>query len=133
MLSPVVTNGFHRASFFSFLAAGFFFGRLGLLIDIRIAAVLIAFEIVRSGFAAQIAIDALIVHVIFARCVFRVFVCNISHKIFQFRRAIWSALRAMASALIPGILGRAVGQGLHPSPAARVLPASFVSPPPVPL
>jgi hypothetical protein len=40
--------------------------------------------IVRGRFAAQVAVDALVVHVVFARNVFGIFVCYISHKIIEF-------------------------------------------------
>jgi hypothetical protein len=50
-----------------------------LLIDIGMAAIVVPFEIGGRSFAAQIAIDALIVDVEFARYVFGVFVCDIGH------------------------------------------------------
>jgi hypothetical protein len=40
-----------------------------------VAAVIIALEICRRGFTAKIAIDALIIHEVFAGDIFRVFVC----------------------------------------------------------
>ena len=40
------------------------------------------FEIGRRGFAAQIAVDALIIDIEFARYVFGVFVCGIGHGFF---------------------------------------------------
>ena len=79
-LGAVVADGLDRAAFFGFLAAGFFFRGFRLLEDIRIPAVLVPFEIIGRRFAAEIAIDALIIHVILARGVFRIFVCYISHK-----------------------------------------------------
>jgi len=42
-------------------------------------AVIVPFEIGRRGFPAQIAVDALIIDVKFARYVFGVFVCGIGH------------------------------------------------------
>src|SRR5260221_453457 len=62
-LSAVIANGLDRAALLGFSAAGFFFRRLGLLIDVGVTAVFIALEIVRRGFAAQVAINALIIHV----------------------------------------------------------------------
>jgi hypothetical protein len=47
-----------------------------------VAPVFVALEIVRRGLSAQIAIDALVINVILAGNVLRVFVCYISHKIF---------------------------------------------------
>jgi hypothetical protein len=80
--SGVITNRFDRAAFFGFLAARFLFRRSGLLVNEGVAAVVIAFEIIRSGFAAEIAVNALVVHVVFAGDIFRIFVCNVSHKIY---------------------------------------------------
>jgi hypothetical protein len=79
-LRPVVADGFNRATFLGFLAACLFIGRGRLFIDKGISAVLIAFEIIGRGFAAQVAVNALVVHVVFSRHVFGVFVCYISHK-----------------------------------------------------
>jgi hypothetical protein len=79
-LAAVVAYGFHRATFLGFFAAGLFFGRLGLFKDVRITTVVVSLEIVWSGLAAQIAIDALVVHVIFAAGVLGVSVRCVSHK-----------------------------------------------------
>ena len=46
-------------------------GRLGLLVDVGMAAVVIALEIGGRGLAAQIAVDALIIDVEFSRLRFR--------------------------------------------------------------
>jgi hypothetical protein len=53
-----------------------------LFIDVRMAAVVVPLEIGRRGFAAQIAVDALIIDIEFARYVFGVFVRGIGHGIF---------------------------------------------------
>jgi hypothetical protein len=81
VLAAVVANRFDRATFLGFLATGFFFRRFWLLVNEGVAAVLIALEIIRGGLAAQIAIDALIIYVVFARHVFRIFICDVCHKI----------------------------------------------------
>ena len=60
-LRSVVPDGLDGAAFLGFLAPGFFLGRLRLLIDERIAAVLVALEIVRCGFAAQVTVDTLVI------------------------------------------------------------------------
>ena len=44
------------------------------------AAIVVAFEIGRRGLAAQIAVDALIIDVEFARYIFGVFVCRVGHS-----------------------------------------------------
>jgi hypothetical protein len=78
-LGSVIADGFNGAAFFGFFATGFFFGRGRLFINKRIAAVVVAFEIIRRGLAAQIAINALVVHVVFARDIFGIFICNVCH------------------------------------------------------
>ena len=84
-LRPVVADGFDRAAFLGFLTTRFLLWIFRLLVNKRVAAVLVAFEIVRRGFAAQVAIDALIVDVIFSARIFRIFICYISHKMNLFR------------------------------------------------
>ena len=75
----VIADRFDRAAFHRFFAKPFFFRRLGLFIDIGMAAVIVPFEIGRRGFTAQVAVDALIIDVEFARYVFGVFVRGIGH------------------------------------------------------
>lgn len=77
--STVVSDGLHRAAFHGFLAGGFFFGARRLLHDVGVTAVIPTCEILRGGFAAQVAVDALIVDEVFARDVFGIPVCNVSH------------------------------------------------------
>jgi hypothetical protein len=76
---PVVADRFDRTAFHGFFAESLFFWRLRLFIDVRMAAVIISFEIGGRGFAAQIAVDALIIYVEFAGDIFGVFVCGIGH------------------------------------------------------
>ena len=80
-LGAVVADGLDRTAFLGFLAAAFFFRRRRLFEDERVSAVFVAFEIVRRRLAAQVAVNALVVHVVFARDVFGIFVCHVSHKI----------------------------------------------------
>ncbi len=77
----VIADGFHGAAFHGFLAARFFLRRAGLLVNVRITTVIAAGEIVRRGFAAQVAVDALIIDEKFAGHVVSVSICNVSHKI----------------------------------------------------
>jgi hypothetical protein len=79
----VVPDRFDRTAFHGFFAKSFFFRRLRLFIDVGMAAVIIPFEIGWRGFAAQIAIDALIIDIEFARYVFGVFVSDIGHGFSQ--------------------------------------------------
>jgi hypothetical protein len=78
----IIADRFDRTAFHCFFAESFFFWRLRLFIDVGMAAVIVSFEIGRRGFAAQIAVDALIIYVEFARYVFGVFVCGIGHGFF---------------------------------------------------
>jgi hypothetical protein len=80
-LGGVVADGFHWAGFLGFLAAGFFVRGGRLLVNEGVTPVVIALEIVRRRFPAQVAINALVVHVVFAGNVFSVFICSVSHKI----------------------------------------------------
>src|SRR4051794_17997599 len=59
-LLAVAADGFHRATFHGFLGLSFFFGSRGLFVNVGIATVIAACKIGRGGFAAKIAIDALI-------------------------------------------------------------------------
>ena len=78
-LGPVVTDRFDRATFHRFLAKRFFLGRLGLLVNVGVSAVVVPLEIGGGGFAAQIAVDALFIDVEFAGCVLGIFVGDVGH------------------------------------------------------
>jgi hypothetical protein len=78
-LRAIIPNRFDRTAFHRFFAESFFLWRLWLFIDIGMATVIIPLEVCGRGFAAQIAVDALIIDVEFARYVLGVFVCGISH------------------------------------------------------
>jgi len=79
-LAAVVADGFHRAAFHGFLAKLFLIRRFGLLVDVRVAAIIVAAKVARSGFAAEIAVDTLIIDIEFARKVFGIAVCDVCHK-----------------------------------------------------
>src|ERR1035437_6101948 len=96
-LRPVVANGLDRAAFLGFLATRFFLWRCRLFEDVRITAVFIALEIVRRSLAAQVTIYTLVIDKILARNIFRIFVCNVSHKVSYIGPAIWRPPPAMAS------------------------------------
>ena len=68
-----------------------------MLVHVGVTTVFVAFEIIRRSFASQIAVNTLIIDVIFARNVFRILVCNVSHKISYIGAAIWQPHPAMAS------------------------------------
>ena len=75
----VVADGFNRAAFHRFFAHRFLLRILRLFVNVGVSAVVVPLEIGRRGFAAQIAIDALIIDVKFPGDIFRVFVCRICH------------------------------------------------------
>ena len=54
-----------------------------MFVDVGMAAVIVPFEIRGRGFAAQVAIDTLIIDIEFARYVFGVFVRDIGHGFFR--------------------------------------------------
>src|SRR5215471_12603189 len=79
-LGAVVADGLNRAALHGFLAAGLLFRSGGLLEDDGVATILVALEVVRGSLTAQVAVDALAVHVVLAGGVFWVFVCFVSHN-----------------------------------------------------
>ena len=81
LLLAVIADGFDGTTFHCFFALGFFVGSRWLFENKRVTAVVVAREIGRRGFAAQITIDALIIDVIFSSYVFWIFICDVSHKI----------------------------------------------------
>jgi hypothetical protein len=78
----VIPDRFHRATLHRLLAKRLFFRSLRLLVNVGMAPVVVALEIGRRGFPAQIAIDALIIDVKFARHVFGIFVRSVGHDSF---------------------------------------------------
>jgi len=75
----VVANGFDRTTFHRFFAERFLLWALWLLVNIGMTAVVVTLKIGGRSFAAQIAVDALIIDVEFARYVFSIFVRNVGH------------------------------------------------------
>jgi hypothetical protein len=79
-LVSIIADCFHRAAFLGLFALRLFLRRTRLFINEGITSIIIAFEIVRSGFATQVAVDALVIDVKFAGDAFRIFVCDVSHN-----------------------------------------------------
>ncbi len=79
-LVPVAADSFYWAAFHCFFAESLFFRAFRLLEDEGVTAVIIASEVGRSGFAAKIAIDALVVNVEGSCNVLRVFVREVCHS-----------------------------------------------------
>jgi uncharacterized membrane protein YedE/YeeE len=82
-LTPVIADGFHGTAFHRFLAKFFLFGTRGLLINVGVAAVIIAAKIARSGLAAEITVDALVIDIVFAGDIFGIAVCDVSHNLLE--------------------------------------------------
>ena len=75
----LVPDRLDRAVLHRLVALGQLLGGLRLLVDIAVTTIVIALEIRRSGFAAQIAVDALVIHEKFSLNVVAVFVCYVCH------------------------------------------------------
>lgn len=75
MSGSIVSDCLNGATFHCFFALLFFVRRAGLFINDGIATVVVPFEVGRGCFTAQIAVDALIIDVVDASDVFRVFIC----------------------------------------------------------
>ena len=78
----VVANRFDRATFHRFFAERFLLRGLWLLVNVGMTPVVVAFETPGCRFAAQIAVDALIIYIECPRYVFGVFVCDIGHSFY---------------------------------------------------
>jgi hypothetical protein len=92
-LFAVAADGFDGATAEGFFAELQLFVGLRLLVDVGVTAVIVTGEVGGSGFAAKIAVDALIVHVKGARDVLGVFVCCVSHV----RDGVWRDLEGKNS------------------------------------
>jgi hypothetical protein len=75
----VVPNRFDWAAIHCLLAESLLLGSLWLLVNIAVPAIVVAFEVCRCGFAAQIAVDALVIYEKFSLKVVAVFVCCVCH------------------------------------------------------
>jgi len=83
----VVADRFDGAAFHGLLAESLLLGSLGLLEDIGVTAILIALEIGRSGLAAEIAVDALVVAVVCACDILGILVGYVSHSVEKVKTA----------------------------------------------
>jgi hypothetical protein len=79
----VVANRFDRATFQRFFAERFLLRGLWLLVNVGMTPFVVAFEIGGCRFAAQIAVDALIIDVECPGYVFGVFVRGVGHSFYQ--------------------------------------------------
>jgi hypothetical protein len=78
-LFAVVADGFDRASGHGFFAETDFFFVLRLLENVAVTSIVIAGEIGRCGLAAEITVNALVVHVERASGVLGILVCEVCH------------------------------------------------------
>jgi len=82
LLGSVIANRFDRTAFHCFFAKLLLIGSGGLFKDVRVTAVIIAAKVARGGFAAEIAVDTLVIDVVLAREVFGIAVSDVSHNLF---------------------------------------------------
>ncbi len=75
----VIADRFDRATFHGFLAELLFFRSFGLLIDVGVTAIVVTGEVGRSGFPAQIAVDALVIDIKLTLNIFNVAIRDVCH------------------------------------------------------
>jgi hypothetical protein len=99
ILAAVVTDRFDWATFHRLFAKTFFLRRFGLLVNEGVTAVVVAFEIRGRSFAAQIAVDALLINVEFAGGILGIFVGDVSHNFLIGEREVrWKPARCNSKA-----------------------------------
>jgi len=76
----VIADGFDGTAFHRFLAKLLLFRSGWLLVDVGITAIVVAAKITGSGLTAKIAVDTLVIDVIFAGKVFGIAICDVCHK-----------------------------------------------------
>jgi hypothetical protein len=81
--ASVIADGFHGTAFHRFLAELLLVGTGGLLVNVGVAAIIIAAKIARSGLAAEITVDTLVIDIVLACDVFGIAVCDVSHNILE--------------------------------------------------
>src|SRR5436853_152116 len=102
-LCPIVPNRLDRATFFGLFAARFFLRGLRLFINVGITSVVVALEVVGRRFAAKIAVNALVIHVVLAGDALRILVRHISHIASLFGIAPTGNLPVLAKINDPGL------------------------------
>jgi hypothetical protein len=78
----VIANRFDRATLHRFFAERFLVRGRWLLVNVGMTPVVVAFETGGCRFAAQIAVDALIIDIEWPRYVLGVFVCDVGHSFY---------------------------------------------------
>src|SRR5207302_5991747 len=78
-LGAVVADGLDWTAFHRLFTESLFLRRGRLFIDIGMATVIVAAEIRRRGFPAEITVDALVIDVELSLNVFGIFICDVRH------------------------------------------------------
>jgi hypothetical protein len=78
-LRAVAADGLDRATFHGLLAERFFLGRFGLLVYVGMATIIITTKVRRRGFAAKVAVDALVIDVELSIYIFGIFISGVGH------------------------------------------------------
>src|SRR5471032_2943370 len=81
--ASVIADRFHGTAFHRFLAKLLLFGSRRLLVNVGVAAIIIAAKVARGGLAAQITVDTLVIDIKLACEVFGIAVCDVSHNILE--------------------------------------------------
>src|SRR5438270_6503255 len=104
-LSAVAADRFDRATFHRLFTKTFFLRRFRLFVNVGMAAVIVALEIRRRSFAAQIAVDALFVDIEFAGSIFGIFVGGVGHNFLPLREWEVSWKRASCNSKAESLTG----------------------------
>ena len=79
VLRAVAADRLDRATFHRLFAERFFLGRFGLLINVGMAAIIVAAEIRRGRLTAKITVNALVVDVELSVYILGIFICGVGH------------------------------------------------------
>jgi len=78
-LAAIAADRLDRATFHRLFAERFFLGRFGLLINVGMAAIIVAAEIRRGRLTAKITVNALVVDVELSVYILGLFICGVGH------------------------------------------------------
>ena len=78
-LRAVAANGLDRATFHRLFAERFFLRRFRLLVYVGMPTIIVTTEVRRCGFAAKIAVDALVIDIELSIYIFGIFICGVGH------------------------------------------------------
>ena len=83
ILGAVATDRLDRTAFHGLLAEALFLRRLGLLINKRVSAIVVAFEVGGRSLTAEVAVDTLLIHVKLTGSVLGIFVGGVGHSLVE--------------------------------------------------